>query len=238
MKESIVKQLNELNKTFYKKVAHEFDISRQYAWPGWEKITNHLKSNKSSILDIGCGNGRFYKYLLAHGFTGDYVGIDSSKFLLNEAKIRFPSGNWQHEDIIKDGITTKCCFDLVVAFGVSHHIPGSQARINLLKDMASRCSRDGLVAVSFWQFTKSEKLENRTRPLSDIGIADDECTPNDYLLDWKHTQDETALRYCHLYDKAEIETLCEKAGLEILELFESDGGNKEMNLYLIARPKR
>lgn len=52
----------------------------------------------ASILDVGCGNGELYRYLVERGFCGQYRGIDINDALLEEAKARFPQGSFAHVD--------------------------------------------------------------------------------------------------------------------------------------------
>lgn len=49
-----------------------------------------------SVLDIGCGYGRFYETVLAAG--GVYTGYDFSLGMLAEAKRRHPQGNFVLHD--------------------------------------------------------------------------------------------------------------------------------------------
>ena len=57
-----------------------------------------------SMLDIGCGYGRFYKQ------DREYFGIDFSEEMINKAKKRFPNGNFKVADW-KDDLGT---FDVVL----------------------------------------------------------------------------------------------------------------------------
>lgn len=47
-------------------------------------------SRNSSILDLGCGFGRFLEYLLMHNEEADYIGYDSSPAMINRITERFP----------------------------------------------------------------------------------------------------------------------------------------------------
>ena len=68
MQQETIKMLNQLNRDFYYRVADDFSESRQYYWPGWQKIPLFFKKNqqnakKIQVLDVGCGNARFAKFL-------------------------------------------------------------------------------------------------------------------------------------------------------------------------------
>ena len=56
----------------YDKICHEFDITRQYAWPPVAKFVKDIPS-MSLVCDAGCGNG---KNMLRDDLM--YVGTDLS----------------------------------------------------------------------------------------------------------------------------------------------------------------
>ena len=47
-----------------------------------------IKKKRIKILDAGCGNGRNLFYLKNLGY--DVFGVDSSKFIINKLKKKFP----------------------------------------------------------------------------------------------------------------------------------------------------
>ena len=66
--------LNDLNRRFYETVAIDFDATRQQAWAGWERLLPYLHA-PLSILDIGCGNGRF------GAFLAERIGKDRLRYV-------------------------------------------------------------------------------------------------------------------------------------------------------------
>ncbi len=57
-----INRLNAINHNFYATVADDFDQTRGTAWPGWQRILPHVPL-PLSVLDVGCGNGRFALFL-------------------------------------------------------------------------------------------------------------------------------------------------------------------------------
>lgn len=57
-----IQRLNAINREFYRVTAREFDQTRGAAWPGWERLLPYLHP-PLSVLDVGCGNGRFGLFL-------------------------------------------------------------------------------------------------------------------------------------------------------------------------------
>src|SRR3990172_2483684 len=91
MDDSTIRRLNDINRRFYEVTADEFDQTRGAFWPGWEELLAYLKHEPGaeafSVLDVGCGNGRFGVFLSERlGRRIDYHGVDSNPALLAHAR--------------------------------------------------------------------------------------------------------------------------------------------------------
>jgi len=82
------------------------------------EIAKHLDLNgsKKTLLDLGCGNGEFYKFLNFLGFRGSYTGYDINEMLLAQARKRFQNISVQNVDIIDEEFDQR--FDYVVLSGL------------------------------------------------------------------------------------------------------------------------
>ena len=69
-----------------------------------------------SILDVGCGIGDFYKYLLERKFQGKYIGYDLVAANCSAASEKYGSGLFFQRDILD--ITDEQQFDYVLASGI------------------------------------------------------------------------------------------------------------------------
>src|SRR5690606_16012470 len=138
MKKDVIELILQMNMTFYEQLAQDFSHTRQSAWQGWDDLLSHVRrklANKKSIsvLDIGCGNGRFAGYILGrlHEFEIEYEGWDLNQSLLEEARQRYGGDQVQFKRLniidtvmeMKQQAKPDKTFDLVVMFGVTHHIP-------------------------------------------------------------------------------------------------------------------
>jgi SAM-dependent methyltransferase len=85
MNPQTVAALLALNRQFYSRFAGEFSRTRRSWPPGYSRILPHLESG-FNVLDLGCGNGRLLLFLGESGWTGRYVGVDSSDSLLDDAR--------------------------------------------------------------------------------------------------------------------------------------------------------
>ena len=120
-------------------------------------------------------------------------------------------------------------YDLIVLFGVVHHIPGWQNRLDLLVRAARHLAVGGLLVFASWQFLDVYNLRKRIAPWPDDLTRE----PNDFLLDWR--RGERALRYCHYVDDDEQQQLIEATDLTLLAQYRADGRTDALNHYAVLR---
>lgn len=212
-------------------MASSFDETRNRPWQGWEKLLPYIPSQPLSVLDVGCGNGRFGVFLNEH-FTLHYTGLDSNPYLLEQAEQALQSipHNIQQVDIVEAWELDQT-FDLIVLFGVLHHIPAFDNRRKLLQKLHRMLKPDGILAITFWLFYEQARFRQRLIDWQDPQVPEAyhhlDIEPNDYLLDWR--RDTTALRYCHYVDQAEGAKLT--ADINIIADYEADTANR----YVLVR---
>jgi SAM-dependent methyltransferase len=230
MNDATVKRLNQINREFYRITADSFDESRSDAWPGWEILLPYLQP-PLSVLDVGCGNGRFGVFLVHNmGAALTYTGIDSSASLLDHARVALAGVNARLEerDIVEQPPDTGE-YDLVALFGVLHHLPGRAQRRDFMQMLAQRVAPGGYLAFAAWRFYDYERFRRRIIPWP----ADLEVEPGDHLLDWQ--RGERALRYCHYVDDAEHADLIAATGLATITTYRADGRTNDINCYSLLR---
>lgn len=226
-------RLNDLNRIFYQTTAQDFDQTRGRAWNGWKRLLPYLQA-PLSVLDVGCGNGRFAVFLAEHAADMvRYEGLDNSPELLAYAQqalqgVNQLSATLRHYDLMVDALPD-ASYDLVVLFGVLHHIPGAQQRQDFLHRLAQRVAAGGILCFASWRFYEDERLRERIVPWE----ADWQVEAHDYLLDWR--RGERALRYCHYVDDAEQQALIHATGLEHLQTYRADGADDRLNCYSVLR---
>jgi SAM-dependent methyltransferase len=252
------KVLKDLTTDFYQKIANEFDATRHYQWTGWGKLAEYFKDFgvvPSSVLDVACGNGRFIDTLLDISSEFSYLGIDNNRTLLRFAKKKYGGIDknrkiiFRNIDIYSDWELNKK-YDLIVVFGITHHLVNAQVRIEFFSKISKAIAERGLAVVSFWDFLSDKKLQKKIvtkeqflksgisgeDPMQMEGInlgIFDSLRQNDYILDWKKSQ--TAYRFCHYYTQEEIEMLFSQSGLKIVNRFSSDGPNQKANQYFVLQ---
>lgn len=238
-----ISRLNQLNAEFYQTFAQHFSGTRLRLQPGVAKILKDLPPDLH-LLDLGCGNGELAHALSQQGFAGCYTGLDSSEALLVIARQRIAGGfpadfiqadlsaaGWENELQQASDPRLRPLYDGILAFAVLHHLPGWEARQQVLHQVHSLLSSHGRFIHSEWQFLNSPRLRGRLQPWEAIGLSSADVDPGDYLLDWR--QGGYGLRYVHHFSFSELQELAAWTGFQISETFHSDGAGGNLGLYQV-----
>lgn len=232
MNSTVARALVELNRRFYAEFGQDFSATRQRIQPGARKIISTLQGNER-ILDLGCGNGELARTLARGGFRGEYLGLDFSLPLLEDAGSQpgaFPV-NFCAVDLTSDWGASLFTdyWSLVTSFATLHHIPSRELRLNILRQVHRLLPPGGRFIHSNWQFLNSERLRRRIQPWEAVGLSAAEVDEGDYLLDWRAGG--SGLRYAHHFSAEELGLLAAETGFSVEESFLSDGENGRLGLY-------
>lgn len=237
MKQATIDRLNNLNQQFYRQVATEFSQTRQEPWKGWGRLGEWLPTGEiKRVCDVGCGNGRFLGYIQKEwGFDGEYFGVDTNDELLAEAREKYPQFSWETGDVVGGEIEKSGAgFDLVVAFGLIHHVAGKGNRVDKVREWLGLVKQGGLVVVTVWKFAEFERFMAKVVEWKRLGINGDEIEEGDFLLGWGESD---SLRYCHYLSDNETQDLVDKSGAKLVGEFRADGKNGKLNQYLVLQRK-
>ncbi len=210
----------------YDKHAKDFSNTRQHPWKGWELALKNFKpSDNFNVLDIGCGNARFYSFLKERFSELDYLGIDYSEEMLKEASKVIDSSNLIQLDLEKESLKERVDqkFDLIVMFGVMHHIKSRDRRKKILREIHSLLNKNGVAIITFWQFSENKEFLKK-HLIEDLG-------KNDFIISFGK---EGATRFAHSFTKEEVDSLYKELYINVKDSFNSDGFNDEMNYYVIS----
>jgi tRNA (uracil-5-)-methyltransferase TRM9 len=235
MEAEVVKKLLTLNQNFYDDLADPFAESRTRPQPGFYQILDHLPDPCDYFLDVGCGEGRFGRFLLARKKIHWYTGVDFSGELLAKAQA-ITMGDFHQRDMSRPGCLYGLGdYDCVACLAAMQHLPGQASRINLLNEMKLRLNPNGRIILSNWQFLESERQRRKIVDWGLIDINKSDVGPKDYLLTWQ--RDGYGLRYVSLIDEEETAVLAEATNLRINNQFRADGKEGDLSLYTILQAK-
>jgi SAM-dependent methyltransferase len=179
-----------------------------------------------------------YNHLLVESAVEQisYHGTDNNPLLLEHARqslagLSGMKARLEERDIIEN-LPDTGQYDLVVLFGVLHHVPGDHNRLMLMRALAQRVAPGGLLAFACWRFYEYERFRSRVVPWP----PDFNVEKHDYLLDWR--QGARALRYCHYVDDEEHAALVQATGLTEIATYRADGETGDANRYSILENER
>jgi len=235
MKKETEKELLKIVKNNYEDIAKHFSETRKkYIWPELKNLAEMVPEN-SSVLDLGCGNGRLID---AFEQKISYFGIDQSEALIKLAKERYPdnvfiTGNaldLNKIDFKKNEIPSK--YDFIFSIAVLQHIPGKKKRIEMLRSLKNNLKPEGKLVVSnwnIWEIPKFRKLIFKTYLLKCLGKNNFDF--GDIVFDWKDSSGKiTGQRYYHAFTKRELREIFNKAGFRIEKLYKD-----KYNFYIVAK---
>jgi tRNA (uracil-5-)-methyltransferase TRM9 len=220
-----------LNKTKedYNLIAEDFSSKREKVWEEIEFLFNDYLKQGEKILDLGCGNGRYFPFFKKKGV--DYFGIDFSEKLIKIAKNKHPEVNFQKGDALNLPFPENF-FDKIYSIATLHHIPSEELRIQFLKEVKRALKGEGFLILTVWKFHQQQEINLlfKYTILKLFGKS---------KLDWKDILEpwgKKIKRYYHWFSKKELKDLLKKVDLIIEKIgtTKNQRGNRQ-NIYVIAK---
>jgi tRNA (uracil-5-)-methyltransferase TRM9 len=248
MQASTAARLLSLNLQFYQTFARAFAETRRRIQPGIRRALG-LIAPCGRWLDLGCGPGTLAAEWARQRRQGEYLGLDFSTQLLEEARQAVQSLpvpgleiHFQLADLSIPGWEKAVQgqpFDGALAFAVLHHLPGASLRRQVLGQVHDLLATGGCFIHSEWQFQHSAKLMARRVPWEKAGLKEEDLEEGDTLLDWRHAlvgqAEREGLRYVHLFSRPELADLAAQCGFVIEQEYDSDGEGARLGLYQVWR---
>jgi ubiquinone/menaquinone biosynthesis C-methylase UbiE len=225
MKKEYAEQLLKKTKEDYNQIAEEFSITRKEIWDEIDFLFDDYVIPGDKILDLGCGNGRFFELLKDKDVN--YIGVDFSEKLIEIAKKKYPKVKFQVADALNLPFPNNY-FDIIYSIAVLHHIPSREFRQQFLKEARRILKPNGLLILTVWKL-KSKKnwsLFLKYTTLKLIGKLE----RRDAFQSWGKKME----RYLHLFSMEELSELANEAKFKIIKkgIVENEKGNRK-NIYLV-----
>ncbi len=215
-----MKKLEEI----YENIAPEFSASRQTTGKEFETFEPYIK-NGETILDLGCGNGRFIKFLeplsKKKKESYHYIGIDNSPSLLQLARKNHPSSTFIHGNQLNIPLKNET-IDTLANIRAFHHIPSKKLQLKALQEMKRVLKKDGTLIITVWNLYqnkyKKERMASKWRSLMSFGRYNSQ----DLLIPWANKGN----RYYYAFRPHELQKIVTLAGFQVIDFFGVRDGEK------------
>ncbi len=230
MKQKTALAIIHKNRESYNQMAGEFSASRARFWDELTVLAEHAHEG-AAVLDIGCGNGRFYS--LVQKQKAHYTGIDNSEGLLSEARKQYPEGKFVTGDATALPFADSS-FDTAYSFAVIHHIPSKALRTQFIREALRVLKPDAVLILTTWDLWQAKYffrlLRTAMRSIFQLSPLD----VGDMILTFGK---EKHLRYVHAFTIEELRRLLEENGfvVEKIEIIARKSG--AANIVAVARKK-
>lgn len=212
----------------YNSFALDWNATRKNNWREFELLKSQIKKD-SKILDLGCGNGRLYKYL--KDITDvNYTGVDNSEELIKIARNNHPEAKFEVGDCL-DLPYGDQSFDMVISIAVLHHITPVSNRKLFFNQIFRVLKPGGTAFITVWnihqekykKYIKMNKIQKFIQTIkspfnTSFGIKDT-------LIPYG---EEKTLRYIHAFTPSEIRKLS-SPNFEIVDEIYSNKDQSEEN---------
>lgn len=232
MKEDFAKFLLEKTKKDYNLIGEYFSSKRRAPWKELKFLFEKVKE-KEKVLDLGCGNGRFYEFLKEKNV--DYYGIDSAPSLIKIAKSFYPQAKFQVGDALNLPFKNNF-FDKIFSIALFHHIPSKKFRIHFLKETKRVLKKKGFFILTVWNLRESKKgrlLLLKYTILKLLGLS--RLDFGDIFCPFKDEKGKILFqRYIHCFTKRELKKLLKLVAFKI-EKIGIVGKGIQSNIFCICQ---
>ncbi len=147
MRQKTAEELQEKVKKDYDHIVEDFHRTRKSDWKEFKIFLKFIKEGQR-LIDLGCGNGRFYDFIRKYKSVR-YVGMDNNKKLLDKAGENFNRKLFVLGDMTKIPLEGNK-FDVACAIASFHHIPSITLRKTALKEIHRMLKSEGILIMSVW----------------------------------------------------------------------------------------
>jgi ubiquinone/menaquinone biosynthesis C-methylase UbiE len=228
MKKDYAEYLLNKTKEDYNLIAEEFSRTRENIWPEIKFLFDEHVVKDDKVLDLGCGNGRYYSMLQNKEVL--YTGVDNSEKLIELAKNKYPGVEFKTADALSLPSPDNY-FDKIYSIAVLHHIPSKELRLQFLKEAKRVLKQKGLLILTLWKFHERGEIFLLIKYTILKILGKSKLDFKDILEPWgKKTE-----RYYHWFSIKEARRLLEEAGFEVKKtgIAKNEKGNRR-NIYIIA----
>jgi ubiquinone/menaquinone biosynthesis C-methylase UbiE len=228
MRREAAKKILSENRESYNQMAQEFSASRAKFWEELEFLAEHAVPGMN-VLDIGCGNGRFYPLMKERDVL--YTGVDNSSELLKEARRAFPNTAFVEADATSLPFPDRF-FDVAFSFATLHHVPSRALREKFIQEAARVLKPGSTFVLSVWELWTPKYFGKLLRDALKGLLGFTSLDIGDVMLTFGKAKHK---RYLHAFTARELETLLEKNGFAIIGTDLAKRKSGEKNIVVVAK---
>lgn len=238
MKQSTATKILQGVRENYDRIAEHFSMTRHHQWFGVEQMIINYIQPGSTVLDIGCGNGRVSEIITK--IKGNYTGIDIAPKLIAQAQEKYPKADF-HAGSMTDLPFSNGIFSHAMMIASLYHVPSHQFRVQALQEANRVLQPGGILMMSNWNLHQWKYSPERWRSNIAKLLHKHDMDWNDVMKPWKAaTREKIATRYCHSFTQREIKGLAHEAGFTIVEQYYERNGmhvprRSGFNLFSVLR---
>lgn len=214
MREKKAKKVLDHVKATYGNIAESFSSTRHYIGREFTTFLPFLQ-NAKKVLDLGCGNGRFVRFLKKERLKASYIGIDNAKAFLEICKKEFPNYQFQEGDQLNIPLDDKSV-DLILNIRAFHHLPSKKHRLEALEEMHRVLDDKGIVIISVWNLWQLKYWKQLLSAIIRSIISFGSYAYNDTFIPWQ----EKHKRYYHAFTKNELKRSVQQGKFTIISQYE------------------
>ncbi|AHB41447.1 Adenylate cyclase [candidate division SR1 bacterium RAAC1_SR1_1] len=216
-------------KSFYNQEAKKYSQTRKKhrsdATMILEAIQNH-PNKEIKIIEIGCGSGRLLQHLQEiNNKKIDYIGVDLSENLLEEAKKIPIKNNIKTEFICSDMVSylAECSqedIDIVVGIASFQHLTNKKQRFLAAKYIYRCLKYEGLFLMTNRSFSLRMVKKHRKIIIESVVkkiIHRSKNEWNNLMIPWQ-SNDMLHKRFYHIFTKKELKNIITQSGFVIEKL--------------------
>lgn len=186
----------------YSQIASRFDKTRYNKWTSVHKFIDSIPSH-SYVVDLGCGNG---KYLYRSDLS--YTALDNCPEFIEIVRNKYPDVQTITADVTNTMLEENS-YNACYSIAVIHHLSVVRRRKQLIDEIYRILVPGGIALITAWSSVHQErKILKKSTNLGN----------NDYLIPWENN----LLRFYHLFEEGELESLLDDRFTLISSNFERD----------------
>jgi tRNA (uracil-5-)-methyltransferase TRM9 len=232
MKKEVAEEIIKSVKESFNLIAEDFSLTRERLWEDIKFLFDHLQKGEK-VLDLGCGNGRFYPWFQEKEV--EYVGIDFSPRLIEIAKKNFSQGNFYLGNAFELPFKNSE-FNAVFAIALLHHIPSNELRLKTLSEIKRVLKKDGLFALTVWNLWQKRYFKYLISEFKKKVLGKSQLDFKDCYIPWCKGKVKVQ-RYCHAFTLRELKKIIQKSNFHILQAGHTEREGYKPNIYVLARKK-